>query len=174
MTPFHSGVEVAEDGSWRLLTGQIGGDIRVVGLELVGVLVHVVTALGDSHRNNVSVGVSHLGDDGLAAVRSKKVVGDTTANTCGGTLSSTLNDGVEVVLGLQSIAHGSSKWLKVNTADRPVLDVELLEKSVNVGCEMGPVETTNTNVDDALLDTLTLVGGDGDILELREILAVEL
>jgi hypothetical protein len=36
------------------------------------------------------------------------------------------------------------------------------------------VETTNTNVDDALLDTLTLVGGDGDILELREILAVEL
>jgi hypothetical protein len=29
-------------------------------------------------------------------------------------------------------------------------------------------------VDDALLDTLTLVGGDGDILELREILAVEL
>jgi hypothetical protein len=77
-------------------------------------------------------------------------------------------------LRLQGIAHGSSEWLEVNTADRPVLDVELLKESVNVGCKMGPVETTNTDVDDTLLDTLTLVSGDGDILELREVLAVEL
>jgi hypothetical protein len=174
MTPFHSGIEVAEDGSWRLLTGQIGGDIRVVSLELVGVLVHVVTALGNSHGNDVGIGVSHLGNDSLAAVRSKEVVGDTTTDTGSGTLGSTLNNGVEVVLGLQSIAHGSSEWLKVNTADGPVLDVELLKKSVDVGCKMGPVETTDTDVNDTLLDTLTLVGGDGYILELGEVLAVEL
>jgi hypothetical protein len=174
MAPFHSSVEVAENSAWRLLTGQIGGNIRMVGLELVGVLVHVVTALGNSHGNNVSVRVSHLSDDSLAAVRGKEVVGDTPANTGRGTLGGTLNDGVEVVLGLQSIAHGSSEWLKVNTADGPVLYVELLKKSVDVSSEMGAVEATNTDMDDALLDALTLVGRNGNILELRKVLAVEL
>jgi hypothetical protein len=146
----------------------------MVGLELVGVLVHVVTALGDSHGNNVSVRVSHLGNDSLAAVRGKEIVGDTPTNTGRGTLSGTLNNGVEVVLRLQSIAHRSSEWLKVNTTDRPVLHIELLKKSIDVSSEMGAVEATDTDVDDALLDALTLVGGNGDILELRKVLAVEL
>lgn len=174
VAPLHGSVEVTENSAGWLLTSQVGGNIWVVGLKLVGVLVHVVTALGDSQGNNVSVGVSHLGDDSLSAVGSKEVVGDGTANTGGGTLSGTLDDGVEVVLGLQSIAHGSSEWLKVNTADGPVLYGKLLKKSVDVGCEMGSVEPTDTNVDNALLDTLTLVGGDSDILELGEVLAAEL
>jgi hypothetical protein len=122
----------------------------------------------------VGVWVSHLGDNSLSAVRSEEVVGDTAANTGSATLGSALNDGVKVVLGRQGIAHGSSEWLEVNAADGPVLNIELLKKGVDVGSEMGSVETTNTNVDDTLLDTLSLIGGNGNILQLCKVLGVKL
>ena len=170
----HGSVEVTKDGAGWLSTGQVGGNIGVIGLELVGVLIHVVAALCDGHGNNVSVGVGHLGNNSLGVVRSKHVVGDGTANTGAAALGGALNDGVEVVLGLQGIAHWSSEWLEVNTADGPVLYVELLKERVDVSSKMGSVETANTNVDDSLLDTLSVVGGNGDILELCKVLGVEL
>lgn len=174
MAASHGGIEVAKDGAGWLSTGQVSGNVGVVGLELVGVLVHVVAALGDGHGNNVSVGVSHLGDNGLGVIGGKHVVGNGTANTGAAALGGALDDGVKVVLGLQGIAHGSSEWLKVNTADGPVLYVELLEERVDVSSKMGSVETANTNVDDSLLDTLSVVGGNGNILELCKVLGVEL
>lgn len=43
----HGLVKVAEDGTRRLSASKVGGNIRVVGLQLMGVLVHIVTALSD-------------------------------------------------------------------------------------------------------------------------------
>jgi hypothetical protein len=48
----------------------------------------------------------------------------------------------------------------------------LLEKCVDVSCQMGSVETTNTDMDDSLLHTLSLVCWDGNILHLGQVLGV--
>lgn len=169
----HGGVEVTKDGAWGLSTSQVGGNVGVVGLELVCVLVHVVTALGDSHGDNVRVGVGHLGNDGLGVVRSKEIVRDATHDAGAAALGGALNDGVEIVLGLQGIAHGGSKGLQVNTADGPILDIELLEKGVDVSSKMGAVETSHADVDNALLDPLSLVGGHRDILQPSKVFSVK-
>ena len=69
-------VDVAEEGAGRGLALEVGGEVRVVGLQLVGVFVVEVAALGDGHGDDVGVRVGHLGDDGLAVAGGEDVVGD--------------------------------------------------------------------------------------------------
>jgi translation elongation factor EF-1alpha len=141
-------------------------------LKLMCVFIHVVTTLGNSHGDDVGVGVRHLLNNGLTVVRCEQVVGDTSDDARTGTFCVAFNHCVEVVLLRKSVAHGSSEWLKIHTADRPVLDIELLKKRVDVDRQMSSVEAANSYVDNALLDILSLVCWYRDIVQLGKILAV--
>jgi hypothetical protein len=173
MTLLKRGVDEAKECAGSTLARQVSDHVGVADVELVGVLVVVVAALRDGHGNDVGVGVSHLVDDSLAVVGCEEVVGDTTNDVCLGASSGALNDGVEVVLGNESVTHLSIERLHTDTADGPVLQA-LVEQVVNVDSQVGPVEAADSDVDNALLDILTLVVRAGDLLQISQVLAVEL
>lgn len=91
-------VDVAEECAGRSLALEVRGKVGVVGLKLVCVLVVEVAALGDGHGDDLGVGVSHLGDDLLAVVRSEDVLCDAANNVGLVAFGTTLKACVKVVL----------------------------------------------------------------------------
>jgi uncharacterized tellurite resistance protein B-like protein len=69
-----------------------------------------------------------------------------------------------MVLGVEDIAHGGIVGSQADTADGPIALTMLLEQIVDVDGQMRSVETTNSDVDNALLERLAVVGGDLDLL----------
>jgi hypothetical protein len=118
--------------------------------------------------------VSHLGDDSLRVIGSKQVVCDGADDTSLGSGCGTLDECVKVVLGNESVPHLSVEGLHTDTADCPVLGLELLKKAVDVNCQMGTVETTDTDVDNSMLDAGTVVGRDCAVLQRCQVGAVQL
>ena len=176
------GVEEAEGGARGIVVGRVEVelDVGVLGLQLVRVLVVVVAALGDGERHNVGIRVRHLGDDGLAVIRGKEVGVDAANHVGHAALGRTLDDGVQVVLRTQGVAHAGVERLQANTADCVVGHAMLLHQLVDIDSQVSSVEATHANVDDALLDgATTLVRRDLDLglssgRDLREVGAVEL
>ena len=181
-TPLEGGAEEAEGADGCVQVGQIMLDIWVLSLQLVGVFVVVVATLGDGQGHNVRVGVSHLGNDGLLAIRGEEERPDAADDAGIAALGRALNDGVQVVLGVQDIAHGSVVGPQTDTADGPAVLAMALQQPVDVDGQMGSVEAADADVDNALLDVTAVVRGDLDGLVLpallggdgREVLAVEL
>lgn len=85
-----------------------------------------------------------------------------------------------MVLRTEDVAHLGVKGSETNTSNGVVGHAVLLHQLVDVDSQMGPVEATNTDVDDALLDgaTASIVGGLDAALaggqDLGEVLCVEL
>lgn len=175
-------VEETEGRARGLLVGrvQVELDVRVLTLQLVGVLIVVVTALGDGEGHNLRVRVSHLGDDRLAVIGGKEVGVDAADDVGKAALGRTLNEGVEVVLRGQRVAHGRVEGLQAHSANGVVVYPMLLHQLVDVDSQVRPVETADTNVDDSLLDGATaLVGRDLHQratcrCDLRQVPAIEL
>jgi hypothetical protein len=169
-----SSVYVTKESAGRRRASKIGCHVGVLSHKLVGVLVVEVTALCDGHRDDVGVWVSHLGDDSLRVVGSKQVVCDGADDTSLGSGCGTLDECVKVVLGNESVPHLSVEGLHTDTADCPVLGLELLKKAVDVNCQMGTVETTDTDVDNSMLDAGTVVGRDCAVLQRCQVGVVQL
>lgn len=175
-------VEETEGRARGLLVGrvQVELDVRVLTLQLVGVLIVVVTALGDGEGHNLRVRVSHLGDDRLAVIGGKEVGVDAADDVGKAALGRTLNEGVEMVLRGQRVAHGRVEGLQAHSANGVVVYPMLLHQLVDVDSQVRPVETADTNVDDSLLDGATaLVGRDlhqraACRCDLRQVPAIEL
>jgi hypothetical protein len=177
VTSLHTGVEETEGSLGSVLVLEIVLDVGVLGLELVGVLVVVVTGLGDGHGDDLGVGVSHLVNDSLAVVGRKEERGDGTIDVGRAAISTALNDSVEMILVLQNVAHRSIERLETNTGDGIVAHAMLLHQVVEVDGQVSSVEATDTNVDDTLLDRRTVIGGHSHSCatrlgrNLREVLA---
>jgi hypothetical protein len=157
-------VDVAEESAGRSLALEVRGKVGMVGLELVCVLVVEVAALGDGHRDDLGVGVSHLGDDLLGVIGSENVLCDAANNVCFVALSTTLKTCVKVVLSSEDVTHGGIPLGHSNATDRPVAQFELGEDALNVDRQVGAVEATNTNVDDTVLYILAVVIASCDIV----------
>jgi hypothetical protein len=119
------------------------------------VLIVVVTALSDGEGDNFRVRVRHLGDNGLAVIRGKEVGVDAANDVGKASLGRTLNEGVEVVLRGQRVAHCGVEGLQANAANGVVSYTMLLHQLVDVDSQVSPVEAADTNVDDSLLDGAT-------------------
>lgn len=161
----HGGVEEAEGGARGLVVGRVEVelDVGVLALELVGVLVVVVAALGDGERHDVGIRVSHLRDEGLAVVGGQEVGVDAADDVGEAPLGGALHDGVEVVLLPQDVTHGGVERGQAHAADGVVLDAVLVHQLVDVDGEMGSMEAADADVDDSLLDVaVTGVGRDLD------------
>ncbi|TKW53675.1 hypothetical protein CTA1_5501 [Colletotrichum tanaceti] len=152
VAPGHGGVEEAKGAEGLVRVLEVVADVRVVGLQLVGVLVVVVAALGDGQGDDVGVLVGHLGDDGLAVVGGVEERVDAADDGGGAALGGALDDGVEVVLGGEDVAHGGVVGPQADAADGPVALAVLLHQLVDVDGEVGAVEAADADVDDALLD----------------------
>lgn len=158
------GVEVAEDGvGGREVALDVGSDIGVLDLELVGVFVVVVTGLGDGHGDNLGVVVGHLVNDLGGAVGSVEEGVDAADDAGLAALAGALKDCVESVLAAESVTDAGVKGLEADTADGPVACAVLAHQRVNVDGKMGSVEAADTNVDDALLDISSVVAGELDV-----------
>ncbi|KAI6754540.1 hypothetical protein HG530_012292 [Fusarium avenaceum] len=166
VTPGQGSVEEAEcaDRGVFVLLLDIVLDIGVLVYQLMGILVVVVATLSNSERDDMGIGVSHLGDNGLAVIGGKDEGVDAADDVGEAALCGALDDCVEVVLGVQDIAHGSIVGSQADTADGPIALAMLLEQLVDVDGQMGSVETADTDVDDALLEGLAVVGGDLHLL----------
>lgn len=180
MTSGQSSVEETESSLGRVLVLEVLLDVRVFGLQFVGVFVVVVATLGDGHGNNVRVRVGHLGNDSLAVVGRKQERGDTADNIGAAALGTALNDSVEAVLLLQDIAHTRVEGLETNPGDGIVARTVLLHQLMQVHGQVRSVEATDTDVDNAFFDSSAVIGRHSHSLatllgsNLREILAEKL
>lgn len=154
VTAGEGSVEETEGSTGGLFVGgvQVELNVRVLTLELVSVLIVVVTALSDGERHDAGIRVRHLSNDGFAIIRSKEVGIDAANDVGKAALGRTFNDGVEIVLGTQGIAHGGIEGLKTNTADSVVCHAVILHQLVNVDGQVRTMETAHTDVDNSLLE----------------------
>lgn len=157
VTAGEGSVEETEGSTGGLFVGrvQVELNVRVLTLELVGVLVVVVTALSDGERHDAGIRVRHLSNDGFAIIRSKEVRIDAANDIGKAALGRTFNDGVEVVLGAQGITHSGIEGLKTNTADSVVCHAMVLHQLVNVDRQVRAMETAHADMDNSFLEGRT-------------------
>ena len=178
----HRVVEETECSLRSVTRVQVVLDIRVLALQLVGVFIIEVAALGDGQGHDVGIGVGHLGNDGFAVVGGKEVGIDAAHHLGNAALGGALDHSVEVVLRAEGVAHADVKGLQADTADGVVGHAMMLHEVVDVDGQVSAVEATDADVDNSLLDgiapreggDLNGRGGRGRGRDLGQVLAVEL
>ena len=160
----------AEDGRRRGIAGEVGGDRRVVVVEVTSDVMEVIAALGDRQRHDARRGGSHQLDDALGIVRCVQVVDDGADDVSVVLAVRVLHDQrVQAVLRLERVAHAHVARHHADAADAPVHRQPGVHQTVHVHRLMRAVETAGAEVDDAHRDLGAVVGRARDACrELRQ------
>src|SRR5215203_7452591 len=148
----------AKDGAGNRTRREISLYGSVVGVELPGHRVEVVSALGHGQGHDPRGAISHLLDHRVRIVGGVSIGHDGSDHFWGPiSLRILLHERVEAVLGHQGIANLEVEGHHTNAADSPVECFPLLHQRIEVPGLMGTIEPADTEVDDADAHLRTVV-----------------
>lgn len=154
-----------ETGEVVLLDGlDVGGNLRVIELELAGDVVEVVATFGDGQGNDVD-GRAGKHRNGVGRIVGSEDVVDDRADDAGvfRTVGELFRQRVEPVLGNQGVAHADVAGHNAHADDAPVEVLPLVHQLVEVTGLVRAVEAADAEVDDGGDDGAAVVGRPGDV-----------
>lgn len=164
MTLLEGSIEVAKGSARRRQVAlDIGDNVWMFELEVVGILIVVVATLGNGHGHNLGILVGHLVNDLGGAVRGIEERVDAANDACIAAVRGALKHSVQAVLAAQCIANASIKGLQADTTNGPFMRTMLPHQAIHVDSQVGPVKSTNANVYNTLLNIGTVERRELDV-----------
>lgn len=154
-----------ETGEVVLLDGlDVGGDLRVIELEIAGDVVEVVATFGDSQGNDADGSVGQH-RNGVGRIVGGEDIVDDRADDPGvfRTVGGLFRQRVEAILGLERVAHADVAGHDAHADDAPIEVLTPVHELVEVAGLVGAVEAADTEVDDTGGDGAAVVGRPGDV-----------